>query len=118
MEAASVIEALSYEAPKAFPAPPKPRLVTSRADPVGSVAVIMASILEPGRGKVAIADVFAAYAEACEASGKRPLPAHEFPASIAELCQRLGIEIEDNEKGVFLMRVKIKRSAPKAASLE
>jgi len=76
---------------------------------VGSVAVIMAEILEPGRGKVEIADVFAAYAEACEAAGKRPIPAHEFPAAIAELCQRLGVEIEDSEKGVFLLRVKLSK---------
>jgi hypothetical protein len=109
-EPPSVVEALSpTEMPKAFPAPARPRLVTSRADPVGSVAVIMADILEPGRGKVEIADVFAAYAEACEASGKRPIPANEFPAAIAELCQRLGIEIEDNEKGVFLLKVRLKK---------
>ena len=67
----------------------------------------MADILEPGRGKVEIADVFAAYAEACEASGKRPVPANEFPAALAELCQSLGIEIEDNGKGVFLLKVKL-----------
>jgi hypothetical protein len=97
------------EAPKAFPAPARPRLVTSRADPVGSVAVIMADILEPGRGKVEIADVFAAYAEACEASGKRPIPAHEFPAALAGLCQRLGIEIEGTGKGVFLLKVRLKK---------
>jgi hypothetical protein len=110
-EPPSVVEALSpAEMPKAFPAPTRPRLVTSRADPVGSVAVIMADILEPGRGKVEIADVFAAYAEACEAAGKRPLPAHEFPAAIAELCQRLGVEIEDSEKGVFLLKVRLKRA--------
>jgi hypothetical protein len=93
--------------PKAFPVPARPRLIASQSDPVGSVAVIMADILEPGRGKVEIADVFAAYAEACDASGKRPLPAHEFPAAIAELCKRLGIEIEDNDKGVFLLNVRV-----------
>jgi hypothetical protein len=69
----------------------------------------MADILEPGRGKVET-DVFAAYAEACEASGKRPIPANEFPAAIAGLCQRLGIEIEDSDKGVFLLRVKLSTS--------
>jgi len=107
-EPPSVVEVLSpAEMPKAFPAPARPRLVTSRADPVGSVAVIMADILEPGRGKVEIADVFAAYAEACEAAGKRPIPAHEFPAAIAGLCQRLGIEIEGDGKGVFLLRVQL-----------
>ena len=101
------------EMPKAFPVPVRPRLVTSRADPVGSVAVIMADILEPGRGKVEIADVFAAYAEACEAAGKRPIPANEFPAAIAGLCQRLGIEIEGDSKGVFLLRIRLRKSGRK-----
>ena len=94
---------------KPFLRQPKPRLIASRPDPVGNVAVIMADILEPGRGKVEIADVFAAYAEACEASGKRPIPANEFPAAIAALCQRMGIEIEDNAKGVFLLKVRLKK---------
>jgi hypothetical protein len=117
-EPPSAVKALSpVETPKAFLAPARPRLVVSRLDPVGSVAVIMADILEPGRGKVEIADVFAAYAEACEASGKRPIPANEFPAAIAELCQRLGIEIEDNEKGIFLLQVQLseKRQALRAS---
>jgi hypothetical protein len=73
----------------------------------------MADILEPGRGKVEIADVFAAYAEACERSGKRPIPANEFPAALADLCKRLGIEIEGDDKGVFLLRIKLNKSAPK-----
>jgi hypothetical protein len=100
-----VVEAHSTptRAPNAFPAPARPRLIASRADPVGSVAVIMA-------------DVFAAYAEACEASGKRPIPANEFPAAISELCQRLGIEIEDNEKGVFLLKVRTKKVATRVQS--
>jgi hypothetical protein len=60
-EPPSVVEALStVDTPKAFPVPARPRLIASRRDPVGSVAVIMADILEPGRGKVEIADVFAA----------------------------------------------------------
>jgi hypothetical protein len=103
------VEAAPLVQPKAFPGPPKPRLIASRPDPVGNVAVIMAEIMEPGRGKVEIADVFAAYAEACEARGKRPIPANEFPAAIAALCQRIGIEIEDNAKGVFLLKVRLKK---------
>ena len=111
VETASVMEALAYdEAPKAFPVPPRPRLIASRPDPVGNVAIIMAEIMEPGRGKVEIADVFAAYADECEAQGKRPIPANEFPAAMAELCQRLGIQIEDNEKGVFLLKVRIRNT--------
>jgi hypothetical protein len=60
VEAASVIGALSHDqAPKAFPAPTKPRLIASRPDTVGSVVEIMADIMQPGHGKVEIADVFA-----------------------------------------------------------
>ena len=118
VEAASVMEALSYaEAPKAFPAPPRPRLIASRPDPVGSVAVIMAEIMEPGRGKVELADLFAAYVEACDRSGKRPIPANDFPEALAELCQRLGIRIEATDKGVFLLKVKIKKTGKEGIAL-
>jgi hypothetical protein len=107
--AAPMVEALSYdERPKAFPAASRPRLIASQANPVGSVPVILAEILEPGRGKVEIADLFAAYADACEAHGKRPIPANEFPAEIAALCEKLGIKIEGSNSGVFLLRVKIR----------
>jgi hypothetical protein len=110
-EPPSVVEALSpAETPKAFPVPARPRLIASQSDPVGNVAVIMAEIMEPGRGKVEIADVFAAYAEACEASGKRPIPANEFPEALAELCQRIGIQIEASGDCVFLRKVKLKKA--------
>jgi hypothetical protein len=45
-----------------------------------------------------------------------PLPAHEFPAAIAELCKRLGIEIEDTEKGVFLLRIRLRKSGRKVTA--
>lgn len=108
--AAPVIE----DGPKAFPVPPRPRLIASRPDPVGNVVEIMAEILEPGRGKVKFTDVFAAYAETCEAHGKRPISANEFPAALADLCKRLGIEIENNAKGVFLLKVRLKKSEKSA----
>ena len=72
--------------------------------------------MEPGRGKVEIADVFAAYAEACKASGKRPIPASEFPAAIAALCETLGVAIVDNGKGVFLSKVRLRQASKKAAA--
>ena len=107
IEAAPIMETLSVEdKPKAFPVPPRPRLIASRPDPVGNIAVIMAEIMEPGRGKVEIADVFAAYAEGCQRCGKRPIPANDFPNALVELCERLKIEIKSNEKGVFLLKVK------------
>jgi hypothetical protein len=115
VEAASMMEALSIEEePKVFPAPPKPRLITSRPDPVGSVVEIMAEIMEPGRGKVELADMFSAYAEACEAHGKRPIPANEFPAALADLCKRLGIKTEITDKGAYLLKVRLKASTQNA----
>jgi hypothetical protein len=110
-EAAPVIEALSIEeAPIAFPAPTKPRLIASRPHPVGSVAVVMAEIMEPGRGQVEIADVFAAYAEACKVKGKRPIAANDFPEALGGLCERLGIKIDATDKGVFLLRVRLRKA--------
>jgi hypothetical protein len=50
-----------------------------------------------------------ACADACEASGKRPIPANEFPAAIAALCKQLRIKIEDAEDGLFLLKVRIKQ---------
>jgi hypothetical protein len=115
-EAPQILEAVAIEsAPVAFVAPPKPRLISSRPYPAGSVATIMAEIMEPGRGKVEIADVFEAYADACEASGKRPISANEFPAAMAALCKKLGIKLKDSGDGVFLLRVKVKNAKMKAA---
>ena len=108
-EAAPMMEAIPIaETPKAFPAPQRPRLIASQAKPVGSVPVILADILEPGRGKVEIANLFAAYSDACEAQGKRPIPANEFPAELAALCEQIGVKIEGGNDGVFLLKVKIR----------
>ena len=107
-EAAPVAEALSHdEEPKAFPAPPRPRLISSQASPVGSVPVILAEIMEPGRGKIGLLELFSAYADACRGKGKEPVSASEFSHTVAALCERLGIQIEDDDDGVFLMRVKL-----------
>jgi hypothetical protein len=113
MEAALPIE---EEKPVAFPVRPKPRLIASRPDPVGSVAAIMAEILEPGRGKVEIADLFTAYVDACEARGKQPISANEFPAEVAGLCEKLGIRIEGSDSGVFLLKVRTKKVETRAQS--
>ncbi len=59
--------------------------------------------------------MFEAYADACEASGKRPISANEFPAAIATLCKKLGIKVEDSATGVFLLKVKIKNAKKIAA---
>jgi hypothetical protein len=108
VEAPSGLTALPYdEQPKALPQAPRQRLIAPRlarqrcGDHGGHNAA--------GRAKVEIADVFAAYADACEASGKRPIPANEFPAAIAALCERLRIKIEDTAQGVFLRRMRIRQ---------
>jgi hypothetical protein len=113
-EAAPVVEALSYdEEPKAFPAPPRPRLISSQASPVGSVPVILAEIMEPGRGKVGLLELFSAYADTCREKGNEPVSASEFSHTVGALCERLGIQIEDDDDGVFLMGVKLKGAASK-----
>ena len=75
----------------------------------------MADIMEPGRRRVEIADLFSAYADACEARGKRPIPANQFPAEVAALCNQVGIELEDTGDGVYLRKVKLRRQAGRKA---
>ena len=112
VKAAPVAEALPIEEePKIFPTPQKPRLIVSQAAPIGSVPVILAEIMEPGRGKISLVELFAAYADACHAKDKEPVPAGEFSAAVAALCDRIGVEVEDSEDGVFLLQVKLKSAA-------
>ena len=98
------------EKPKAFPAPPRPRLITSRSSPLGSVAEIMAETIEPGSGKVELMELFSAYREGCQAKGMEPIPTNEFSSAIAALCKRLGIQIEDDGTGIHLLNVQLKAS--------
>ena len=109
----SVVEALPVEEkPKAFPARSRPRLITSRASPLlGSVAEILAEIMEPGSGRVELMELFSAYMEACQAKGREPIPANEFSSAVAVLCERLGIQIKDDGTGIYLLNVRLKASA-------
>jgi hypothetical protein len=107
-EAAPLIEALpAGTRPKPFPAASKPRLIASQPNPAGSVAQVMADILAPGRGRVEIVALYAAYSKACAANGKRPVAAGEFPAALAALCNKLNIKIEATDTGVYLLKVKL-----------
>ena len=107
-EPAQRIEALSAaKLPKPSPAAPKPRLIASQSNPIGNVAQIMADIMVPGRGRVEIAALYAAYSKACAAAGKRPVAAGDFPAALAALCNTLNIKIEATDTGVYLLRVEI-----------
>ena len=111
-EAASVAEALPYdEDPKVFPAASRPRLISSQPNPLGSVPVILAEIMEPGRGEVSLLELFSAYEGACRAKEKEPVSASEFSHTVAALCERLGVQVEDNDDGVFLMQVRLKPAA-------
>ncbi len=91
--------------PKPFPVASKPRLIASQPNP--TVAQVMVDILAPGRGKVEIAALYAAYSKACAARGKRPVAAGEFPAALAALCNTLNIKIEATDTGVYLLKVKL-----------
>ncbi len=107
-KAAPLIEAAPVEkTPKPFPAASKPRLIASQPNPAGSVAQVMADILAPGRGRVEIVALYAAYSKACAANGKRPVAAGEFPAALAALCNKLNIKIEATDTGVYLLKVKL-----------
>ena len=74
----------------------------------------MADILAPGRGRVEIAALYAAYSKACAASGKRPVAAGDFPAALAALCNTLNIKIEATDTGVYLLKVKLLAAAASA----
>jgi len=87
VEAASVIEAFPMTKHRKLPSTQPSPLDRITAQAVGSVVEIMADIMQPGHGKVEIADVFAAYADACDACGKKPISANEFPTAIAALCK-------------------------------
>ncbi len=100
--------------PKPSPVAPKPRLITSQPNPIGNVAQIMAGILVPGRGKVEIAALYAAYSKACTAAGKRSVAASDFPAALAALCKTLNIRIEVTDTGVYLLKVKLLAAAASA----
>ena len=114
-KAAPLIEALPVNKPaKPFPAASKPRLIASQLNPTGSVAQVMADILAPGRNRVEIAALYAAYSKACAANGKRPLAAGEFPAALAALCNTLNIRIEATDTGVYLLKVKLLAAAASA----
>jgi hypothetical protein len=102
--------------PKPSPAAPKPRLIASQSNPIGNVAQIMADILVPGRGKVEIAALYAAYSKACAAAGKRPVAAGDFPAALATLCNALNIRIEVTDTGVYLLKVKILAATASASA--
>jgi hypothetical protein len=44
---------------------------------------------------------------------KKAYPCNRVPGAIAELCQRIGVEIEDNDKGVLLLKIRLRKSGRK-----
>ncbi len=114
-KAAPLIEpSPAKKTPKPFPVTSKPRLIASQPNPTGSVAQVMADILVPGRGRVEIAALYAAYSKACTAGGKRPVAAGEFPAALAALCNTLNIKVEATDAGVYLLKVRLLAAAASA----
>jgi hypothetical protein len=116
-----VLEALpAVELPIPFQAPPKPRLVASRVNPAGSVATIMAELIEPGvaRDKVEFAEAFKAYATICRQQGKRAVLPEHFAAALKQLCDGSGIRLKNQGQYVFLMRVRLRSIEPASQTLQ
>jgi hypothetical protein len=108
-EAAPLLEPLPHdEGPKVFPALTKPRLIASTAGPVGSVAAIMAEIMEPGRGKVEFAEAYRAYVKLCRQRNKRPVAPEDYSSALRQLCDACGVKLQPSGEHVYLLRVRIK----------
>ncbi len=108
-EAAPLLEPLPHdEEPKVFPMLTKPRLIASTAGPQGSVAAIMAEIMEPGRGKVEFAEAYKAYVKLCRQRSKRPVPPEDYSSALRQLCDACGVKLQSSGEHVYLLRVRIK----------
>jgi hypothetical protein len=108
-EVAPLLELLPHdEEPKIFPMLTKPRLIASTAGPQGSVAAIMAEIMEPGRGKVEFAEAYKAYVKLCRQRNKRPVPPEDYGSALRRLCDACGVKLQSSGEHVYLLRVRIK----------
>jgi hypothetical protein len=108
-ESPSLLEALpATREPQAIPTSSKPRLIASRAEPVGSVTAIMADLFEPDKGKVEFADAFKAYVLECRLQGKRQVSAEDFGGALQRLCDEIGIKVTHKGDHVYLMKVRLR----------
>jgi hypothetical protein len=92
----------------AFPSPQKPRLIASSKTPYGNVLLVMTEIMEPGRGKIELAEAFEAYSQACIEAKKTPVSVGAFSDDLRAMCEEFGIEVKATKDGVFLMKVRLK----------
>ena len=68
----------------------------------------MTAALEPATGKrVELEEVFGAYADACQAEGKRAVPPGQFVDPLKKFCKAAGIRIKDEGGHVYLMNVRL-----------
>jgi hypothetical protein len=112
VEAAPLLEPLLHDkGSKVFPPLTKPRLIASTAGPVGSVAAIMAEIMEPGRGKVEFAEAYRAYVKLCRQRNKRPVAPEDYSSALNQLCDACGVKLQSSGEHVYLLRVRIKLPA-------
>ena len=95
------------DAPPPISAPNKPRLIASSPEPIGSVAAIMAEIMEPSRGRVEFAEAYRAYVLVCRLQSKRPVSPEDYSSALRRLCESSGIELKSNGEHVYLLRVRI-----------
>ena len=92
----------------ALPTPARPRLIASRQVPAGNVVVIMADLMEPGKGRTEFDEAYAAYDTACQRQGKRPVSPDDFSVALRRICKQNHIKIVSEGGSVFLIGVQIK----------
>jgi hypothetical protein len=116
-ELAPVVEVQHIEeAPRGFSAMAKPRLIAANPAPIGNPVVVVPDLLEPGAGKIELAEAYAAYAAACRAQGKRAVSPEEFTAPLQRLCEESGIEVKAKGDFVYLHGVRLAGKNPRRAS--
>jgi hypothetical protein len=102
--------------PANIAAPPQPRLVVNgRARPAGSIPKILSGVLEPGKGRVEMEEIYAAYAGEC---GRHSMPAvlpEEFVDPLERFCKTCRIKMKVVDGKVYLLNVRL---VPQMATLE
>ena len=90
-------------------------MIASEAAPFGSVAEILGEALETAaRGKLELAPVFRAYSDTCRAQGKRPVSQDRFVDDLTAFCRDAAIAMTGDEAGIYLRKVRLKKSAKNA----
>jgi hypothetical protein len=69
------------------------------------------------RGKLELAHVLRAYSQACARQGKRTVSHNQFVDDLTAFCQDAGIVMTGNDAGIYLQKVRLKKSEKSADSV-